>query len=146
MNIECPIKFNQSELDKLEANAKALNPSTLSVFYSSYPEMFADYQNKLKAKYTHSQYDFKLKNNGCIELTYGIPTAKIKSNLAESLEKVRADYQANLEAQQQIWIDEQLSEALEIERKEAEQAQAEREAKYKADLFRIVKEAQNNEL
>lgn len=146
MKIECPHQFNQAELDKLEANAKALNPTTLKVFYSSYPAMFADYQTKLKAKYTHSQYDFKLKNNGCIELTYGIPASKIKSNLAESLEKVRADYQANLEAKQQVWIDEQLHEALEIERQEAEQAQLEREAKYKADLFKIVKEAQNHEL
>ncbi|MGO2473529.1 MAG: hypothetical protein ACTH6D_09140 [Vibrio litoralis] len=144
MKIECPIKFNQSELDKLEANAKALNPSTLSVFYPNYPDMFADYQDKLKAKYTHSEYDFKLKNNGCIELTYGIPTAKIKSNLAETLEKVRADYQSDLEARQQAWIDEQLAEALEIERKEAEQAQLEREAKYKADLFKALKEAQKS--
>ena len=142
MNIECPIKFNQSELDKLEANAKALNPTTLKVFYSSYPDMFADYQDKLKAKYTHSEYNFRLAHNGCIELTYGIPTAKIKSNLAESLEKVRADYQADLEARQQAWIAEQLAEAIEIERKEAEQAQAEREAKYKADLFKAVKESQ----
>lgn len=139
MKIECPHQFNQAELDKLEANAKALNPSTLSVFYSSYPEMFADYQDKLKAKYTHSEYDFKLKNNGCIELTYGIPTAKIKSNLAESLEKVRADYQADLETRQQAWIDAQLKESLEIERKEAEQAQLEKEAKYKADLFKAIK-------
>lgn len=139
---QCPHQFKEEELKALEDNAREFNPSTIKVFYSNYPDMFEDYQAKLKAKYTHSQYEFNLKGRGCIQLIYGIPPAKVKSNLAESLEKVRADYQANLEARQQKWIDEQLAEALELERKEAEKAQAEKEAEYKKQLFKLLKETE----
>ncbi|HBV76939.1 MULTISPECIES: hypothetical protein [Vibrio] len=139
---QCPHQFNEEELQALEANARALNKSTIKVFYGNYPAMFADLQAKLKAKYTHSEYDFNIKRNGCIELIYGIPAAKIKSNLAESLEKARADYQADLEAKQQQWIDEQLAEFIELERQEAEQAQVAKEAEYKKQLFNALKESQ----
>ncbi|MCG3760954.1 hypothetical protein EXA21_16055 [Vibrio cincinnatiensis] len=130
----CPIKFNSEQLDKLEKSAVMFHEREgkfLKQFYQSHYHMLLDIPEKLKQKYTIIADKYRLAGAGSISIMYELPPAKSKEKLSESLEKVRADYQANLEAKQQQWIEEQIQSLLDEEKAQfvAEAEQKEREFK-----------------
>ncbi|EOX4790305.1 hypothetical protein ACIL2U_002968 [Vibrio alginolyticus] len=137
LNERCPIEFDQERLDTLEASAKMLHEREgkyVKEFYSSIYHFLNDVPEKLKQKYVIVSDKYKLAGAG-ISIVYELPTAKAKQKLAESLDKVRVDYQSDIESKQQAWIEDQIQTLLDEEKAQALAEAEEKEREFKRKLL-----------
>ncbi|ELA9814830.1 hypothetical protein R8N45_20030 [Vibrio sp. 1403] len=137
LNERCPIKFDQDRLDKLESTTKMLHERDgkyVKEFYSSIYHFLNDVPDKLKQKFVIVSDKYRLAGAG-ISIVYELPPAKAKQKLAESLDKVRVDYQSDIEAKQQRWIEDQLQTLLDEEKAQTLAKVEEREREFKRKLL-----------
>ncbi|EOX4458884.1 hypothetical protein ACJ5M8_003966 [Vibrio antiquarius] len=137
LNERCPISFDQDQLDKLEASTKMLHEREgkyVKEFYSSIYHFLNDVPEKLKQKYVIVSDKYRLAGAG-ISIVYELPPAKAKQKLAESLDKVRVDYQSDIEAKQQRWIEAQIQSLLDEEKAQAIAEAEEKEREFKRKLL-----------
>ncbi|HIF5631313.1 TPA: hypothetical protein ACX3DG_004097 [Vibrio parahaemolyticus] len=137
LNERCPIKFDQDRLDKLESTTKMLHERDgkyVKEFYSSIYHFLNDVPEKLKQKYVIVSDKYRLAGAG-ISIVYELPQAKAKQKLAESLDKVRVDYQSDIEAKQQRWIEDQIQTLLDEEKAQALAEAVEKEREFKRKLL-----------
>ncbi|MDW1499694.1 hypothetical protein [Vibrio sp. YT-19(2023)] len=137
LNERCPIKFDQERLDTLEASTKMLHEREgkyFKEFYSSIYHFLNDVPDKLKQKFVIVSDKYRLAGAG-ISIVYELPPAKAKQKLAESLDKVRVDYQADIEAKQQRWIEEQIQSLLDKEKAQAISEAEKKEREFKRKLL-----------
>ncbi|MDF5044150.1 hypothetical protein P3656_24600, partial [Vibrio parahaemolyticus] len=97
-----------------------------------------DVPEKLKQKYVIVSDKYRLAGAG-ISIVYELPPAKAKQKLAESLDKVRVDYQADIEAKQQRWIEEQIQSLLDKEKAQAISEAEKKEREFKQSLLSMLK-------
>lgn len=141
LNERCPIKFDQERLDTLEATTKMLHERDgkyVKEFYSSIYHFLNDVPEKLKQKFVLVSDKYRLAGAG-ISIVYELPPAKAKQKLAESLDKVRVDYQADIEAKQQLWIEEQIQSLLDEEKAQALAVAEAKEREFKKSLLDAFK-------
>lgn len=136
---QCPIQFDEKELEKREKAVKANFTPTESIYYGNKLKLFSDYQEKLKKGFKHAPEAFKTALNGGITITYTLPPKLAKERLEQLLTRLREAYQAELEEKQKVWIDEQLAELLEQEKQAALKAQEEAQEQYKLQLLEALK-------
>lgn len=137
LNERCPIKFDQERLDTLEASTKMLHERDgkyVKEFYSSIYHFLNDVPEKLQQKYVIVSDKYKLAGAG-ISIVYALPPAKAKKKLAESLDKVRVDYQVDIESKQQRWIEDQIQTLLDEEKAQALVEAEEKEREFKRKLL-----------
>lgn len=137
LNERCPIKFDQERLDKLESTTKMLHERDgkyVKEFYSSIYHFLNDVPEKLKQKFVIVSDKYRLAGSG-ISIVYELPPAKAKQKLAESLDKVRVDYQSDIEAKQQRWIEDQIQTLLDEEKAQTLAEVEEKEREFKRKLL-----------
>lgn len=141
LNERCPIKFDQDRLDKLESTTKMLHERDgkyVKEFYSSIYHFLNDVPDKLKQKFVIVSDKYRLAGSG-ISIVYELPPAKAKQKLAESLDKVRVDYQTDIELKQQAWIEEQIQSLLDEEKAQALAEAEEKEREFKRTLLNAMR-------
>lgn len=136
---QCPIQFDEQELEKREKAIEANFVPEEQVFYSDKVKLFTDYQDKMKKKYKHRPDAFKVSRTGALTLTYTLPPSIAKERLEQALTNAREAYAAEIEEKQAQWIDEQLADLLEQEKQAVLKAQAEKEAQFKQQLLEALK-------
>lgn len=142
LNERCPIIFDQDQLDKLEASTSMLHERDgkyVKEFYSSIYHFLNDVPEKLKQKFIIVSDKYRLGGAG-ISIVYELPPAKAKKKLAESLDKVRVDYQADIEAKQRRWIEDQIQSLLDEEKAQVLIEAEEKEREFKMSLLDAFKQ------
>jgi hypothetical protein len=145
----CPIKFDSEQLEKLEKFAVMLHEREgkfLTKFYSSTYDMLIDIPTMLFSEYTINPKQSRPLGSGSTNVVYELPTDRAQTKLAESLEKTRAGYQANLEAKQQQWIEEQIQSLLDEEKAQAIAEAEQKEREFKKSLLDAFNQRSNHEL
>lgn len=137
----CPVQFNKYALAKLENNAKIRHEREgkyLKVRYTLFKKVLVEVPKMLEQGYTVAT-DKCTNIDSDYYVYFEYPQAEANAKLEESLKQVRDTYNAELEAQQQDWIESQIQNLLD-EEKAAKIAEIEQEEQdFKKRLLSLFK-------